>query len=77
MAELIESVGAELLYLPQYSPDLNPIEFAFSKIKQRLRTEAYRTVDSLWKCMQDVLDTISPTDASHFLKHCGYTLHPN
>lgn len=75
--ELIESVGAELLYLPPYSPDLNPIELAFSKIKQRLRTQAYRTVDSLWKCMQEVLDTISQKDAVNFLKHCGYTLHLN
>ena len=77
VTELIESVGAELLYLPPYSPDLNPIELAFSKIKQRLRTQAYRTVDSLWKCMQEVLDTISQKDAVNFLKHCGYTLHLN
>ena len=75
--ELIGSVGAELVYLPPYSPDLNPIELAFSKIKQRLRTQAYRTVESLWKCMQEVLDTISQTDAANFLKHCGYTLHLN
>lgn len=70
--ELIEGVGAELLYLPPYSPDLNPIELAFSKIKQKLRTQACRTIDSLWKCMQCVLDTITQTDATNFLKHCGY-----
>ena len=49
--KLIESVGAELLYLPPYSPDLNPIELAFSKIKQRLRSQAHRSVDELWRCM--------------------------
>ena len=57
--------------------NLNPIELAFSKIKQRLRTQAYRTVDSLWQCMQAVLDAISQPDAANFLKHRSYTLHLN
>ena len=72
--ELIESAGAELVFLPPYSPDLNPIEMVFSKIKQRLRTLACRTKDALWQSMQSVLDTVTPTDAQHCFRHCGYSL---
>ncbi len=72
--ELIESMGAELVFLPPYSPDLNPIEMVFSKIKQKLRTLACRTQAVLWRSMQSVLDTITPTDASNCFRHCGYTL---
>lgn len=73
--ELIEGCGAEVLYLPPYSPDLNPIELSFSKIKQLLRGLACRTRDALWKAMQSVLDAVTPTDAANFFTHCGYTLH--
>lgn len=69
---LIESRGAELVYLPPYSPDLSPIEPAFSKIKQLLRGLACRTREALWTSMQSVLDTVSPSDASNFFTHCGY-----
>jgi transposase len=69
---LIRAAKAELVYLPPYSPDLNPIEQAFSKIKQRLRSLACRSVKQLWTVMQSVLDAVSPTDAEHFLNHCGY-----
>jgi transposase len=72
--ELIESTGAKLVFLPPYSPDLNPIEMVFSKIKQKLRTLACRTQAVLWKSMQSVLDTITPADASNCFRHCGYTL---
>ncbi len=72
--ELIESTGAELVFLPPYSPDLNPIEMVFSKIKQKLRTLACRTQAILWRSMQSVLDTITPADASNCFRHCGYTL---
>jgi transposase len=72
--ELIEGVGAELVFLPPYSPDLNPIEMVFSKIKQRLRTLAFRTQAALWGSMQSVLETITPTDALNCFRHCGYTL---
>ncbi len=72
--ELIERVGAKLVFLPPYSPDLNPIEMIFSKIKQKLRSLACRTRDALWRCMQSVLDTITPDDASNCFQHCGYTL---
>lgn len=71
---LIESVGAEALYLPPYSPDLNPIEMIISKIKQGLRSLGCRTRDALWSAMQGVLDTITATDAAHCFQHCRYSL---
>ena len=70
--QLIQAAGAELVYLPPYSPDLNPIELAFSKIKQRLRSLACRSIAGLWNTIQSVLDTITPTDATNFFRHCGY-----
>jgi len=72
--ELIEAVGAELLYLPPYSPDLNPIEMIFSKIKQLLRSLAARTQSALWDSVQSVLDKVTPADAIHCFRHAGYTL---
>jgi len=74
IAELIEQAGAELRYLPPYSPDLNPIEMVFSKIKQSLRSLAHRTKDALWRSMQSVLDSVTPTDAQNCIRHVGYTL---
>lgn len=71
---IIESSGAKLLFLPPYSPDLNPIEMIFSKIKQTLRSKSYRTQESLWRCMQSVLDCVTASDAQNCFKHCGYTL---
>lgn len=70
----IESVGAEVEFLPPYSPDLNPIENVFSKIKNRLRSLACRTREQLWEKMQSVLDEVTPTDAINCFRHCGYTL---
>ena len=72
--ELIESAGARLLFLPPYSPDLNPIEMIFAKVKQLLRSIKTRTQDALWQAMQSVLDKVTPSDASNCYKHCGYTL---
>lgn len=72
--ELIEAAGAELLYLPPYSPDLNPIEMIFSKIKQLLRSLAARTQSALWESVQSVLDKVTPADAIHCFRHAGYTL---
>ena len=72
--ELIEGVGARLLFLPPYSPDLNPIEMVFAKVKQLLRSLACRTRDALWKAMQSVLDHVTSEDAANCYKHCGYTL---
>ena len=75
--KLIRAAKAELVYLPPYSPDLNPIELAFSKIKQRLRSLACRSIDRLWNVMQSVLDAVTPTDAEHFFRHCGYATDQN
>ena len=72
--ELIEQAGAELRFLPPYSPDLNPIEMVFSKIKQLLRSMACRTKDALWRSMQSVLDRVTASDAVNCFNHCGYTL---
>lgn len=71
---LIESRGASLVFLPPYSPDFNPIEMIFAKIKQALRTLECRSVAALWQATQSVLDTITPSDAANCFTHCGYTL---
>ena len=71
---LIEACGAELAFLPPYSPDLNPIEMVFAKIKQLLRSLACRTREALWEGMQSVIDQITKTDAFNCFRHCGYTL---
>jgi len=72
VGEMIESAGATLLYLPPYSPDLNPIEMAFSKIKQLLRSLAARTRDALWRNIQPILNRITPSDAIGYFNHAGY-----
>jgi len=72
--ELIEDADARLVFLPPYSPDLNPIELVFAKVKQLLRSMACRTRDALWKAMQSVLDQVTASDAINCYKHCGYTL---
>lgn len=68
---LIESRGAKLVFLPPYSPDFNPIELAFSKIKQALRSLGARTKAALWGAMQGVLDRVTAGDAEAFFRHCG------
>lgn len=70
--ELIEERGCELLYLPAYSPDLNPIEEAFGKIKGILRKAEARTRDALVEAMGQALPAISTQDARGFFEHCGY-----
>jgi transposase len=70
--EAIEAVGAELRYLPPYSPDLNPIELAFSKLKKLLRDGAERTVDKLWDLCGRVLDQFSAEECRNYFRHCGY-----
>lgn len=72
IAQRIRAADAELAYLPPYSPDLNPIEPAFSKIKQAFRSLAVRTIDGLWNATQAVLDRVTPADARGFFHHCGY-----
>lgn len=71
---LIEATGAELEFLPPYSPDLNPIEMIFSKVKQLLRSLGLRLRDALWSSMQSVLDQITPSDARNCFERCGYSL---
>lgn len=66
----IESVGAELRFLPPYSPDL--IELAFSKLKKLLRVGAERTVDGLWKLCGTTLDKFTNSDCKNYFAHCGY-----
>lgn len=73
--ELIETSGAELVFLPPYSPDLNPIEMVFAKLKQLLRSLACRTKQALWHNMQSLINQITASDAFNCFRHCGYTLH--
>ena len=68
----IEAVGAELRYLPPYSPDLNPIELAFSKLKKLLRDGAERTVDKLWELCGKILDQFKEPECRNYFQHCGY-----
>jgi transposase len=70
--ELIESRGCELIYLPPYSPDLNPTEEAFSKIKELLRKAAARTREALIEALGAAISAVSPADALGFFEHCGY-----
>lgn len=70
--EAIDSAGATLLYLPPYSPDLNPIELAFAKFKWLLRSAADRTVDSLWRTCGELLARFGPTECQNYLRHAGY-----
>jgi len=70
--ELIESVGAELWYLPPYSPDFNPIENMWSKIKQTLRSIAARTFDGLVDAIRTALNKVFTSDLLGWFIHCGY-----
>ena len=69
---MIEAAGAELRYLPPYSPDFNPIEMAISKIKTVLRKLARRSIDGLFIGIGEALESIRPTDALNYIAHCGY-----
>ena len=70
--EAIEAVGAEVRYLPPYSPDLNPIELAFSKFKRLLRDGARRTQEKLVELCGNVLDLFTETEIRNYFRHCGY-----
>jgi transposase len=70
--ELIEAKGCELIYLPPYSPDFNPIEGAFSKLKSYLRDACARSQQALMEVIGEALSTISTSDALGFFEHCGY-----
>jgi transposase len=71
--ELIESAGAKLLYLPPYSPDFNPIEMIWSKVKRLLRTAAARTIDALHEAFGLAMRAVTPVDILGCFRHCGYT----
>ena len=75
LAELVEVRGARLLYLPPYSPDFNPIELAFSKLKTWLRTAQARTRDALEAVIQTASEWVSEADAKNWFGHCGYHVH--
>ena len=70
--EAIEAVGATLRYLPAYSPDLNPIEQAFAKLKAALRKAAARTVKSLWKLIGKLVKAFAPEECANYFRHAGY-----
>ena len=70
--EAIRARDASLLYLPAYSPDLNPIELAFSKLKRLLRSAAERTVDALWNTVGRLIGAFKPGECAGYLRHYGY-----
>ena len=70
--ELVQGAGARLLYLPPYSPDFNPIENMWSKVKQHLRSAAARTFEALREAVWSALDRVTPSDCVGFFRHCGY-----
>ena len=70
--ETIEAAGARLLFLPPYSPDFNPIEMAFAKLKALLRKAAVRTVDGLWNAIGTLVDCFSTQECTNHFSACGY-----
>ena len=69
---LIEKAGAILLYLPPYSPDFNPIENAFAKLKAHVRKHAARTIDALEAAAAEALRQFKPVECANFFSHAGY-----
>src|ERR1700732_4950647 len=72
VVEAIEAVDASVLYLPSYSPDLNPIEQFFSKLKALLRKAAERTIPDLWRRIRSLLRAVCPEECANFFRHAGY-----
>jgi transposase len=72
IADALEAAGAWVLFLPTYSPDLNPIELCWSKVKSRLRSFKPRTLPALLDALVQAFSTITPDDLRHWLQHCGY-----
>ncbi len=70
--QAIEAAGAQLRYLPPYSPDMNPIEQVFAKLKTLLRKTAARTQESLWQAIGVLLENFSAAECAHYIRHCGY-----
>ncbi len=72
VAAAIEAVGAERLLLPPYSPDLNPIEMMFSKLKTLIRKGAWRTQEALWQGIGETVEKVSQEECKNYLRHAGY-----
>ncbi len=70
--EAIEAAGATLLFLPPYSPDFNPIEQAFAKLKALLRKAAARTIDDLWTAIANAIELFTPAECANFFVNSGY-----
>ncbi len=70
--EAIEAAGATRLFLPSYSPDFNPIEQAFAKLKAQLRKAAARTVDALWAAIAHAIELFTPTECANYFSNSGY-----
>jgi transposase len=68
----IRARGAWLLFLPPYSPDLNPIEMAFAKLKALLRARAIRTIDALWRAIGEICDLFTPQECRNYFAAAGY-----
>lgn len=73
--QAIEAVDAQVVYLPPYSPDFNPIELAFAKLKALLRTACERTIDGLEATIGALIDRFTLDECRNYFRHCGYTLH--
>jgi transposase len=73
VAAAVAARAARVLYLPPYSPDLNPIEMAFSKVKNELRRRRLRTMDEPGNAFGESLDWVAPEEAGHYFNHAGYT----
>jgi transposase len=70
--DAIRAAGAHLLFLPPYSPDLNPIEQVFAKLKHQMRTASERTIEAVWKRVGDLLDTYTATECANYFRNAGY-----
>ena len=69
---MIRAAGARVFFLPPYSPDLNPIEMAFAKLKAHLRARAVRTIDALWKAIGQICDLFQPQECKNYFDAAGY-----
>ncbi len=72
MREAIERAGARLIFLPPYSPDFNPIENAFAKLKALLRAAAERTINALWDAVGTLIDRFTPAECANYFAAAGY-----
>ena len=72
VCEMVEGVGADLLFLPPYSPDFNPIENAFARMKALLRKAAERTVEGLWSAIGRIIDMFTPRECTNYFIAAGY-----